>query len=376
MIVLIIIIVALIAIILYSFLYQQREKVTGHRPYLEGLLALLENNEDLAMKKLKDTVSIDSSLIDAYIILGDLYRKRGDIPRAIQIHQSLTVRPTLKKHEEKKIYFALVEDSLHANRPNKAVSFLKEILKIDKKDKQAQALILKIHEDMENYGDCINMYEEGRIKPKQEKRHAFYYAAMANKRLKNLPEENVDLEKEAFNLFKKALKILPNSLTALYYLGNYFEQKNDLRKAQEYYLKIIRQHPEHAFLIIPKFEKVYFELGSFEEILPLYEKIFQERPKNFPVGFALANLYEKKNDVESAKDVYRKLSELYPKSILPRLYELQLMTEDKSIKRNIGDIEKKVRRQDYTCNNCRLETQNFSFICPRCHAIESFLPSL
>lgn len=376
MIVLIIIIVALIAIILYFYLYRQREKATGYTPYLEALLALLENNEDLAMKKLKDTVSINSDLVDAYIKLGDLYRKRGDIARAIQIHQSLTVRPTLRRHEEKKVYYALVEDSLHANRPNKAVSFLKEILKIDKKDKQAQALILKINEDMENYGDCVSMYEEGRFKPKEQRRHAFYYASMANNRLKNLPEENADLEKEAFNLFKKALKILPNSLTALYCLGNYFEQQGDLRKAQEYYLKIFKQHPEHAFLIIPKFEKVYFELGSFEEIIPLYEKIFQESPKNFSVGFALANLYEKKNDMESAKDIYRKLSELYPKSILPRLYELRLMTEDKLIKRNIAEIEKNIRRQDYICNNCGFETQNFSFICPRCHAIESFLPSL
>jgi len=376
MILLVIIVIALIVLILYFYLHRQRARVTGYTPYLAGLLALLENKEELAIKKLKETVGIDSNLVDAYVILGDLYRRRGDISRAIQIHQSLTVRPTLKRHEEKKVYYALVQDVLQANRPNKAVSFLKEILKIDKKDKQARALILRIYEDMENYGDCISFYEEGRFRPKEERRRAFYYASMANIKLKNLTENNSDLEKEALNLFRKALKISANSLTPLFYLGNHFVQKGDLKKAQEYYLKIITQHPKHAFLIIPKFEKVYFELGAFDEIISIYEKIFQENPKNFSVGFALANLYEKKNDIESAKDVYRKLSDLYPKSSLPKLYGLKLMTEDKTIKRGIAEIEKTIRRKEFRCNNCGYEMQKFSFICPRCHAIESFLPYL
>lgn len=376
MILLIIIVIALIALVLYFYFQRQREKITGYIPYLEALLALLENKEELAMKKLKETVGIDSNLVDAYVILGDLYRERGDISRAIQIHQSLTVRPTLRKHEEKKVYYALVKDVLQANRPNKAVSFLKEILKIDKKDKKARTLILKIYEDMENYGDCISFYEEGRFRPKEERRRAFYYASMANNKLKNLTENNSDLEKESLNLLRKALKISTHSLTALCYLGNYFEQKGDLNKAQEYYLRIITQHPKHAFLIIPKFEKVYFELGAFDEIIPIYEKIFQENPKNFSVGFALADLYEKKNDAESAKGVYRKLSDLYPKSVLPKLYSLKLMTEDKVIKKGIAEIEKNLRRKEFRCNNCGYEMQKFSFICPRCHAIESFLPYL
>jgi lipopolysaccharide biosynthesis regulator YciM len=153
---LIIIVVALIALVLYLYFYRKREKVTGYGPYIEALVALLENDEDTAMKKFKEAVSLDSDLIDAYIRLGDLYRKRGDISRAIQIHQSLTVRPTLKKQKEKRVYYALVNDLLDANRHNKAIAFLKEILKIDKKDKHARELVLRIYEEMNNYGDCMH----------------------------------------------------------------------------------------------------------------------------------------------------------------------------------------------------------------------------
>ncbi len=101
--VLIIIVVALIAMTLYLYFHRQREKKTGHSPYLEALAALLDNKEELAMKRLKEAVSLDSDLFDAYLRLGDLYRRRGDPAHAMQIHQSLTARPTLKRHEEKKL---------------------------------------------------------------------------------------------------------------------------------------------------------------------------------------------------------------------------------------------------------------------------------
>lgn len=374
--VLIIIVVALIALVLYLYFYRKQGEITGYTPYIEALVALLENNDDLAMKKFKEAVSHDSDLVDAYIRLGDLYTKRGEISRAIQIHQSLTVRPTLKKQVEKRVYYALVNDLLETSRYNKAISFLKEILKIDKKDKHAHELILRIYENTESYGDCIALYEERGFKPKVDKRHAFYYASLANNKLKNITEENPDLEREVVNLFKKALKISSNSLTALYYLAGYSEQKSDLQKAREYYYKIITQHPDHAFLIIPKFEKVYFELDLFDKIIPIYEKIFHDNPKNFAIGFALADLYEKKNDTESAKEVYDKLTDIYPKSVLPKLHLLKSCTEDESLKKKITEIENIMSHKHFKCINCGYDTKKFSFLCAKCHAVESFLPYL
>jgi lipopolysaccharide biosynthesis regulator YciM len=376
MILLIVILVIIVAVILYFYFRTQRKKITGYTPYLEGLVALLDNNENLAMKKFKEAVSIDSDLIDAYIKLGDLYRKKGDFSKAIQIHQSLTVRAILKKKIEKEVYYALVRDFLAINRTNKAISFLKEILKIDKNDSMAGTMIIKIYEDMEHYGDCINIYEDRGFKLKDEKRLAFYYASFANNKLKSLTSDDTDGKKNALNLLKKALKISPKSIAALYYLAEYFEQNGEYKKAKEYYLDIINHHSDYIFLIIPKFEKVLFELGSFDEIVSIYEKVFNKNPANFSVGLALASLYEKKNDIESAKDVYRILSEKYPKSLLPRFYLLKLMVEDAVIKDEITELEKSISHHNFKCRNCGYETDKFPFICTRCRAIESYSPVL
>lgn len=376
MIVLIILVVALIACVLFLYFYRKHEKATGHTPYIEALIALLENRENLAMKKFKEAVNIDSDLVDAYIRLGDLYRKKGDVERAIQIHQSLTVRPTLKKYEEKKVYLALVNDMLETTRLNKATSFLKEIIKIDKKDKHARELILKIYEDMGNYVDCIALYEEGSTKLKDDRRHAFYYASFAHTRLKDIKGKDPGAEKEVVNLLKKALKIVPNSFAALFQFASYYEQKGNLKKAKEYYHRIMTQHPDRAFSVVSKFEKVYFELGLFDEIIPIYEKIFQNNPKNFAVGFALADVYEKKNDLAGAKEVYGKLADVYPNSVLPRLRMVKASIKDKALKEKIAEMEATVAQEKYKCGKCGFTTDKFTLLCPKCHAIESFLPYL
>jgi lipopolysaccharide biosynthesis regulator YciM len=377
MIFLVILLVALIAIILYMYFRPHKDKAATQAPYLDGLIALLDNNEDLALKKLKEAIGIDTDLTDAYIRLGDLFRKKGDIERAIQIHQSLTVRPTLKKDEEKKVYFALIQDYIAANRPNKSIAFLKEILKIDKNDRAAWNMVVRIYEDLMNYQDCVAAFEENpSAEFRDQKRYAFCLASLGNSKLKETTEENPEIDKEVMTALKKALRVDPESLAGLFYLAEYYRSREEYKKVRELYLKITGQIPDYTFLIIPGLEKVFYDLGLFDEIIPLYERVFRDSPKNFSVGFALANLYEKKNDLESARDIYRKISDLYPKNVISRLNLLRLATEDKAIRRELTDLIKVQTESKYACQKCGHSTAKFAFTCPKCHALESFLPSL
>jgi len=374
---LIILPIVLIAIILYLYFRPPKDKTTTPAHYLDALIALLDNNEDLAIKKFKEAISINTDLTDAYIRLGNLFRKKGDIERAIQIHQSLTVRPTLKKEEEKKVYFALIQDYIAANRPNKSIAFLKEILKIDKNDKAAWNMVIRIYEDLQNYQDCVSAFEENSgAEFRDQKRYAYCLASLGAAKIKEATPEDPNIEKDAHNTLKKALRVCPESITGLYYLAEYYRSREEYKKVRELYQKLISLSPDHAFLIIPSLEKILYDLGSFDDIIPLYENIFRVNPKNFTVGFALASLYEKKNDLEAARDVYRKISEVYPKNVVSRLNLLRLATEDKNARKELLDIIKVHSELKFACQSCGNLLGKFSFNCPKCHALESYLPSL
>ncbi|MEO0106102.1 MAG: tetratricopeptide repeat protein [candidate division WOR-3 bacterium] len=372
---LLIIIIALIAFIIYFYFKPRKKRSYANIPYLESFTAELENNNELAIKKLKEALNIDTDLVEGYIRLGNLYRKKGDIERAIKIHQSLTVRPTLRKEEEKKVYFSLVQDYLESNRPNKAIAYLREILKIDKNEKNARDLLLKIYEDSNNYQDCINLYEEYSYDV-DARRLAYYYAALGNARLSESTEDKNENIKEATILFKKALRIKPDSVSTLYASAEFYKNIGDLKKAKDFYLKLLELQPDYAFLIIDELEKVAYETRTFDQIIPLYEKIFRGNPKNFSVAFALADLYEKKNEIDQAKEIYRKIAELYPEALLPRIHILKLSLDTKSIRKEINEIEKIAKQYKFVCTKCGNKIKKFTFLCLNCRSIESYLPQL
>ncbi len=357
------------AILLYFFFQKRREKKSSHTPYIEALIALLDKNDDAAVKKFKEAISIDTDLVDAYVRLGNLYRKHGEYDTAIKIHQSLTVRTMLKRHEEKRVYYALVDDMIAIDRKNKAIAFLREIIKIDKKDQHAREVILRLQEEMRQFADCANMYEESNFGGPSNARLAFYYASAANNKLNS--SDSSESDKEVLGLFKKALRIESNSLTTMYYLAVYHDKKGDLKKAAEYYAKIINNHPNHAFLILARFERVMFELDRFEEIIPLYEKIFSANPKNFMVGLQLAALYNKKSEPEKVTSIYAKLAETYPDHVLPRLYVIHDMTTESEVQQKVDEAIGELMTNKYRCANCGFTTSEHVFLCPKCHAIES-----
>lgn len=374
MIYLILIIVVLIAILLYFFFQKRKEKKSSQTPYIEALIAQLDKHDDLAVKKFKEAIAIDTDLVDAYIRLGNLYRKKGDHDTAIKIHQSLTVRTMLKKYEEKRVYYALVDDMIAIDRKNKAIAFLREILKIDKHDQHARETILKILEEMGQFADCASMYEESSFANRSDTRLAFYYALAGRNKLNSGVKD--DEERDGQNLFRKALRIDSGSLTATFYLADHHEKKGDIKKAAEYYTKIINNHPDHAFLILSRYGRVMFELDRFEDIIPVYEKIFSANPKNFAVGFELAALFKKKSEPDRVKQIYQKIAEVYPDNVLPRLYMIQYSSKETDVQRKVDETINALAVNKYRCSNCGFTTGEHVFLCPKCHAIESLFAYL
>jgi hypothetical protein len=119
-----------------------------------------------------------------------------------------------------------------------------------------------------------------------------------------------------------------------------------------------------------------YELDLFDEIFPIYEQIFTDDPKNFTVGVALANLYEKKNDKERMQEVYHKLTDVFPESILPKLRQIRMSVDDNQVIDTVIQVERAAYQKKLTCSNCGHSTSKFSLLCSKCGSLESLLPSL
>ena len=93
--------------------------------FRRALLAVLENDYDAAESLITEAVHADSEDIEPYRSLARLYRLRGEIGRAIRIHQNLLLRDDVVglKVGQGRDYFALqLQEFVDAVRHDRAPS--------------------------------------------------------------------------------------------------------------------------------------------------------------------------------------------------------------------------------------------------------------
>ena len=98
------------------------------KEYLQGLNYLLNEEPDKALEVLIKTLQVDSDTIETYLALGHLFRRRGEVDRAIRIHQNLIARPGLPKTERFQALLALGQDYLRAGVYDRAERLFLEVI--------------------------------------------------------------------------------------------------------------------------------------------------------------------------------------------------------------------------------------------------------
>src|SRR3954462_4097626 len=76
---------------------RRRARESPH--YILGLNFLVANQIDLAIEELSRAASLDADTLEVHMILGNLYREKGQVGKAITVHQSLLQRPKLTRLE-------------------------------------------------------------------------------------------------------------------------------------------------------------------------------------------------------------------------------------------------------------------------------------
>lgn len=87
-------------------------KLSFHRDYLVGLNFLLNEETDKAVDIFIKMLEVDSDTVETHLAVGKLFRRKGEVDRAIRIHQNLIARPQLEKIYREQSLYELGQDYL------------------------------------------------------------------------------------------------------------------------------------------------------------------------------------------------------------------------------------------------------------------------
>src|ERR1700722_5433544 len=104
------------------------QKVNLPRDYLVGLNFLLNEEPDKTVDIFIKMVEVDSSTVETHLAVGKLFRRRGEVDRAIRIHQNLIARPQLDKLSREQSLFELGQDYLSVGVLDRAERIFLEVV--------------------------------------------------------------------------------------------------------------------------------------------------------------------------------------------------------------------------------------------------------
>ena len=345
--------------------------------YLKGLNFLLNEQTDQAVDHFLKMVRVDDTTIETHFALGNLFRKRGEVNRAIKIHQNIIARPDITEEQRNQAFYSLAKDYRHAGLLDRA-----EVLFIRLNDKSEF-----ISESLKN---LINIYEQ-----EKEWSKAIEIAKKLNKLYSNdslnmqISHYHCELAEEAIDVknYDKAIKHLSsvnikNNKTLRIEL--IFAKLNAIqgyeKKAIDIYFNILKKNNYFVAEALPLVFKIFQNLNNLQEFDKKLNSVINQRPKisNLIAYTALASNLEYSKSIDTCIEDYMRSDEALSEFInVNDIFQSELDPKDSSIKKiKHGLMVLANNNPRYQCNECGFSSQKLLWQCPSCKAWETQRPFL
>lgn len=353
----------------------KRQQSTLSSEYFKGLNYLLNDEQGKALDVFVKLVESNWDTIDMQFTLGKIYRKNGEMDKAIKIHQGLIARPSLPERYRSKILQELGYDYLGAGWFDRAEGLFKEVLIQDQKSAEARHNLILIYQQEKDWFKAIeiavDLYAENPsvIGPMI----AHYYCELAE-----VCKTKGDIT-QLLNNAEKALKYDAACVRASILLADQAKATGDDKKAIELYEAIEKQDAESMILVIDSLRACYDNLSSQDK---LYEYLvaLQDRNENLFLQNVIASVLEKSQGKQAAIDY---LSNKIKRQ--PSLAGMQKLISYKQKETDADEIFSDLTTAmsvmlkdnvEYRCQKCGFSTNTHYWLCPSCNHWGRVKPSV
>jgi lipopolysaccharide biosynthesis regulator YciM len=347
------------------------------RSYFLGLNFLLNEETDKAVEVLTKMLTLDRETIETHLALGKLFRRRGEVDRAIHIHHNLIARPQLPKRYRERSMYELGQDYFSAGMLDRAEQIFIELSHTKFYAKEALNMLIDIYQQEKDWRHAIEiaMQYEQLTHQKMGPIIAHFYCERAERALLK-----GDLDK-AKDRLAKALSHDPASFRASALQAKMAIQHGDYAQALRS-LKAI-QHQNAVFLSesIDLLAECYEKLGQEEALIDYLRELLAKHPHT-DVLHKLAEYLRKKQGPKISLlfvlDYVRQHPSLRGLQILIHCY--RHTTEDQT-REDINILQKIMKsvlshRPGYQCKQCGFSCSILHWQCPGCRHWNTIQPAL
>lgn len=344
---------------------------------LGGLLSHLAGDDpDQAIAALTQAAEIDQSTAELHLTLGNLFRKRGEVDRAMRIHETLLARAGLKPQLQHQVRFELAQDYLKAGLMDRAEQMFQDLASQGLFVTAALEQLVAVYEQGRDWKQAIDAARRLEAAKGESRRAviAQYYCELADeaRRAKNLPE--------ALKLAQRALDTDKSSVRASLLLGALAEAADQHAEAAAFYRQAFDQDPRFLPEMLAPLQRCAEKTGDMEGLVTFL------KDAKLVSGSSLPTLAEARLMRREGLDAMAHLSaslELRPTravlteflDILEKRPEVIAAGLDKpaaSLRQALIKFSETSAR--YQCSNCGFNPRQLFWQCPGCKQWGTIVP--
>lgn len=353
------------------------EDEQGQSQYLRGFRYLIEEQPDRAVEAFTRAGDLDEETLETHFALGQLFRKRGEVERAIRVHRDLMDRRNLSPEQRDQAKFALAGDYLSAGLFDRAESLLTDLKDAPRHRVAALRQLIRLSELTCEWERAIELYgqlEKADRSAAQPGIIAHYYCELAELALRDR-----DLARAA-EMLRKAEETGQETARVWLLRGALCEEGGDPRTAIRCYRRVVDKEPALLVEAIPRLWKACRAAGRLPEFTGMVREFLQQ-DRRAGRAVALASILEPSlHDPQAMECLWRFLSDDPTLTALidaERLRQAPDTDRSQALERVRGALRAMAESgRSYVCLECGYRSMRLQWQCPGCHTWDTVRPQV
>jgi lipopolysaccharide biosynthesis regulator YciM len=341
--------------------------------YARGLNYLLLDDSDNAIKIFTDLIEVNKETIEIHIALGNLFRSKGEVDRAIKIHQNLLARPNLTKKQRNMAISELASDYLKAGLLDRAENLYREMIELKSDTSEAYRRLLDLYIAEKSWEEAVEcaqkLYQQG-----DNEAGVVLSQCLCEIGSSAIDSGNNRLARKSLD---RALDVDAACVRASLLLIQLNLNTDHATDAKRIFQRLVRQNPEYMGLYIEPARHIFIdkEPRVYQEFL---QSQYQQHPST-RLAMALLEHYANNNEIVKARGF---LSDILNQSPSFEAFEFAL----RFLKSNPDQLDEtwdtlsiflktlQSRKSEFSCTRCGYESHTIQWLCPSCRNWSSMKP--
>jgi lipopolysaccharide biosynthesis regulator YciM len=348
-------------------------------PYKESLNSWMAEQPDAAIDALTATLDVNKDTLATHMALGTMLRKRGEVDRAIRIHQNILSQSSLSADQNLQARFALAEDYLKAGLFDRAEVLYTELSQVDDEHIATEALkrLVEVYQSEGEWlqaiaaADALCRVEQSTNADFWRNSQAQFFCEIAERAIERGVFSDAD---DALN---KAQALDGDLARTLILRGKLALAEGKNNQAFELLRRVPLNFTAHNAHVLPLLIEAYNLTHPVDTLHGFLAETYQQQPSALLLPAMARATAERQSEADGINFLVEELKKWTHLeclsdvlSILPRSIYSQVPLEDL-----VGIVEQRLRQtQLFECQGCGYAGHEHHWQCPGCKSWGTVTP--